>query len=84
VLSRPGEDGVTVTRRADAAMYAGKRARRRPARVDLAADGGVRSTLLHEQAAVADLTHAPTPAPVSPAPVSPAPASPAPASPAQD
>jgi diguanylate cyclase (GGDEF)-like protein len=54
VLSRPGETADTVVRRADAAMYAAKRARRRrttrrpPAQTD-----PVQLALLHEQAAVA-------------------------------
>ncbi len=54
VLSRPGEPGSALVRRADAAMYASKRARRRAAAGSEAPDpGGVQLTLLHEQAVVA-------------------------------
>jgi diguanylate cyclase (GGDEF)-like protein/PAS domain S-box-containing protein len=58
VLSRPGETGPQVMRRADAAMYAVKRARRRLAgRGRIPAVGAVQLALLAEQAAVA---HTPT------------------------
>jgi len=62
VLSRPGESADTVVRRADAAMYAAKRARRRGPRPPVPAADAVQLTLLHEQAAVAGpnpLAHVP-------------------------
>lgn len=59
VLSRPGETADTVVRRADAAMYAAKRARRRlPRRRQPPADP-VQLTLIAEQAAVADRIRVP-------------------------
>ncbi len=63
VLSRPGESGDTVVRRADAAMYATKRARRRTPRRPAPDADPVQLTLLSEQAAVAD--QAPPAAPPS-------------------
>ena len=70
VLSRPGESADTLVRRADAAMYAAKRSRRRSRRPAPTADP-VQLTLLHEQAAVAepDVVQpvAPTSGPVVPA-----------------
>jgi diguanylate cyclase (GGDEF)-like protein len=54
VLSRPGETGPQVMRRADAAMYAVKRSRRRLAgRGRFPAVDAVQLTLITEQAAVA-------------------------------
>lgn len=50
VLSRPGEAADLVVRRADAAMYAAKRARRRTARRPGPAAGAVQLTLIPEQA----------------------------------
>ena len=72
VLSRPGESPDTLVRRADAAMYAAKRSRRRSRRPAPTADP-VQLTLLHEQAAVAQEPEQPAPPQtMSPAPVPPA------------
>ncbi len=55
VLSRPGEDGPHLVRRADAAMYAVKRARRRAMARPVAVPAEtLQLALIHEQAAAAE------------------------------
>ncbi len=53
VLSRPGEDGPTVVRRSDAAMFAAKRARRHVVRRRVTRPDAAQLVLLLEQEAVA-------------------------------